>query len=271
MPSLQAMDEQRHHLAWTKRTMLIDFIIDAHSDFKFLPETLYLAINIVDRYISCCADPIYTRAYQVIACSALRIAAKYEEIVPIPPLNAFLDQCGCYYVDPFIQKECRILSAIGWNLGHPTAESRLRQFCCRLGVEDTKTQNVARFLMEITVFYREFFQYRPSAIAMAALTFARVLCGEPRSVYTETDECLEIIGYLHIRLSKAENLSETLVEKYSRKSYSNASTFVLQSSVMDGFFTRINFAISRSFPCSHPTTVRPTSEVAAPMILCSSA
>lgn len=273
MPSLQAMDEQGH-LDWYRRTKLLDFIIIAHSDFKFLPETLYLAINIFDRYISCCTGQMYISELRVIACAGLRIAGKYEEILPIPPLDYFLDQCSCSYAGPFIKTECRILSAIGWNLGHPTAESRLRQLCCRLGVEDIKTQNVARFLMEITLFYREFFQYRPSAIAMAALTLARILCGEQaRSVYTETDECLEIIGYLHIRLSKAHDLSQILLDKYSDESFSDASTFVLQSPMMDGFFTRIHFAVSRSIPCSHPTMVqgKPAIELATPMVMCSSA
>lgn len=269
MPSIEAMDKQSH-LSWRSRPRLVKFLIRTHSDFNFLPETLYLAINIVDRYFSCCPVHIYTSDHEVIGCSALRIAAKYEEILGIPSLPVFVSQCYDCDMRPFIRMECRILSAIGWKLGHPTAESRLRQFCYRLGVEDTKTQNVARFLMEITLYYREFIQYTPSAIAMAALTFARILCGDPQSVYTETDQCLEIIGYLHIRLSKSEYLCPTLIDKYSEERFSDAATFVLQSPAVDGFFRHTKFAAFHAFPCSHPTNmVGSTTDIAAPMIICS--
>jgi hypothetical protein len=34
------------------RAILVDWIISVHSKFKLLPETLYLTINLVDRYQS---------------------------------------------------------------------------------------------------------------------------------------------------------------------------------------------------------------------------
>ena len=34
------------------RAILVDWIISVHSKFKLLPETLYLTINIIDRYFS---------------------------------------------------------------------------------------------------------------------------------------------------------------------------------------------------------------------------
>jgi hypothetical protein len=32
------------------RRILVDWLIDVHTKFKLLPETLFLAINLVDRY-----------------------------------------------------------------------------------------------------------------------------------------------------------------------------------------------------------------------------
>ena len=34
------------------RAILVDWIISVHAKFKLLPETLYLTINIIDRYFS---------------------------------------------------------------------------------------------------------------------------------------------------------------------------------------------------------------------------
>lgn len=34
------------------RTILIDWLIDVHLKFKLVQETLYLTINLIDRYLS---------------------------------------------------------------------------------------------------------------------------------------------------------------------------------------------------------------------------
>jgi hypothetical protein len=34
------------------RAILIDWLISVHAQFKLLPETLYLTVNLIDRYLS---------------------------------------------------------------------------------------------------------------------------------------------------------------------------------------------------------------------------
>lgn len=75
--------------------------------------------------------------------------------------------------------EGHVLSTIGWLLGHPTAEAWLRVACCQAAdqpMEDTRTQHVARFIMEITLFHRAFVPIKPSDIAQACLLLARFIC-----------------------------------------------------------------------------------------------
>lgn len=111
--------------------------------------------------------------------------------------------------------------------------------CCGPCVEDSKVQHVARFLMEITLFYREFVKFPPSSIALGALTLARYLCGKGRRIFEETEECLEIVELLDERLAKHVNdLSETLIKKYSYAFYSKAATFVVQYYLENGRFQR---------------------------------
>ena len=64
----------------TIRSTLIDWIVLIHINFKLLPETLFLAVNIVDRYIS--KVQISKHKVQLIGACSLLIAAKYEEIFP---------------------------------------------------------------------------------------------------------------------------------------------------------------------------------------------
>lgn len=62
------------------RIILIDWLIEVHLKFKLLPETLFLTINFIDRYLQKNQTP--RDKLQLIAVSSLLIACKYEEIYP---------------------------------------------------------------------------------------------------------------------------------------------------------------------------------------------
>ncbi|KAK1223806.1 hypothetical protein PQX77_013330 [Marasmius sp. AFHP31] len=236
--STQSMDQQPE-IKWHMRPCLVDFLVEIHFTFRLRPETLYLTLNIIDRYVS--RRIVYIKHYQLVGCAALWIAAKFEDAKErVPTVQDLVQMChDAYEESAFIQMEGHILSTIQWTLGHPTAEAWLRLMCCGPFLEEPRVQHVARFLMEITLFYREFIKYAPSCIALAALTLARHLCGKPRRVWEETDECLEIVDLLDVRLAKRVNdLSETLVKKYSYAFYSKAATFVVQHYLQGGRFVR---------------------------------
>ncbi|KAH7915375.1 cyclin-like protein [Hygrophoropsis aurantiaca] len=238
MSSTQSMDQQPE-IRWHMRPCLVDFLVEIHFTFRLRPETLYLTLNIVDRYVA--RRIVYIKHYQLVGCAALWIAAKFEDAKErVPTVQELAQICReTYDESAFIQMEGHVLSTIQWTLGHPTAEAWLRLMCCDPFVEEEKIQHVARFLMEITLFYREFIKYAPSSIALGALTLARFLCGKGRRIFEETDECLEIVDYLDNRLAKHVNdLSEILVKKYSYAFYSKAATFVVQYYLQGGRFSR---------------------------------
>lgn len=60
------------------RSILIDWLIEVHRKFELMPETLYLAVNIVDRFLSLKTVP--RRELQLVGISSMLIACKYEEI-----------------------------------------------------------------------------------------------------------------------------------------------------------------------------------------------
>jgi hypothetical protein len=233
---MQSMDQQPE-IRWHMRPCLVDFLVEIHFTFRLRPETLYLTLNIIDRYVS--RRIVYIKHYQLVGCAALWIAAKFEDAKErVPTVQDLVQICReTYEESAFIQMEGHVLSTIQWTLGHPTAEAWLRLMCCGPCIEEPKVQHVARFLMEITLFYREFIKYPPSSIALGALTLARFLCCKPRRFWEETDECLEVVDHLDNRLAKHVNeLSETLVKKYSYAFYSKAATFVVQHYLQGGRF-----------------------------------
>ena len=62
------------------RQMLIGWLIEVHLKFKLLPETLYLTVNLIDRY--CQVKQVTKIEYQLLGISAMLVASKYEEIYP---------------------------------------------------------------------------------------------------------------------------------------------------------------------------------------------
>lgn len=62
------------------RAILVDWLIDVHSKFDLSLETLYLTINIIDRFLAIKTVP--RRELQLVGVSAMLMASKYEEIWP---------------------------------------------------------------------------------------------------------------------------------------------------------------------------------------------
>lgn len=63
------------------RAILVDWLIEVHIKFKLLPETLFLTVNIIDRFLTI-VKPIKRAKLQLVGVTALMIATKYEEIYP---------------------------------------------------------------------------------------------------------------------------------------------------------------------------------------------
>jgi len=70
--------KNQQHINENMRSMLINWLIEVHLKFKLVSETLYLAVNILDRYL---AKAQVTRPeLQLVGITALWISSKYEEI-----------------------------------------------------------------------------------------------------------------------------------------------------------------------------------------------
>lgn len=69
------------------RSILIDWLIEVHLKFKLLPETLFITVSIIDRYLE--KQKVSKSKLQLVGVTALFIAAKYEEIYP-PEIKDFV-------------------------------------------------------------------------------------------------------------------------------------------------------------------------------------
>jgi G2/mitotic-specific cyclin 1/2 len=71
--------EHQPDLEWKMRGILVDWLIEVHTRFRLLPETLFLAVNIIDRFLS--AEVVALDRLQLVGVTAMFIASKYEEVL----------------------------------------------------------------------------------------------------------------------------------------------------------------------------------------------
>lgn len=62
------------------RSILIDWLVEVHLKFKLVPESLYLTVNLIDRFLG--LEKVHRSRLQLVGVTAMLIACKYEEIYP---------------------------------------------------------------------------------------------------------------------------------------------------------------------------------------------
>lgn len=186
-----AMIELQPEIQWFMRPFLLDFLIELHSSFKLQPQTLFLCLNIIDRY--CAKRIVFKRHYQLVGCTALWIAGKYEDKKSrVPTLRELSIMCrNAYDEEMFIQMEMHILATLEWSLSHANLEECLQlaiSSCditthgtpCKYNNIDDKSNTmnntskvsavtaVGRFLCELSLYDKFFLSLPPSLIAVTA-------------------------------------------------------------------------------------------------------
>ncbi|XP_075475447.1 G2/mitotic-specific cyclin-2-like [Primulina tabacum] len=152
------------------RAILIDWLIQVHYKFELSPETLYLTINILDRYLS--ATTASRRELQLVGMSAMLIASKYEEIWA-PEVNELVGMSDNTYSNKQVLiMEKRILGKLEWNLTVPTPYVFLVRFI-KASMTDSDVENMVYFLAELGMMNYSTLMYCPSVIAASAVYAAR--------------------------------------------------------------------------------------------------
>ncbi|KAK0731405.1 cyclin-like protein [Lasiosphaeris hirsuta] len=219
LPDANLIDMQRE-IQWFMRPYLVDFLIEAHAAFSLLPETLFLTVNLLDRY--CSKRVVYKQHYQLVGCAALLIAAKYgDKKDRVPQINELNNMCcGLYDAGMFTQMEMHVLNTLDWNIGHPTVDF-FTQLIVAEERDSREVEHMAAYICEIALYHRDFVSTKPSIMARASLALARAILLKPEVNdgewdHTENVTLLTLSQHLH-------QPSVTLSRKYSNPYYSKVS------------------------------------------------
>lgn len=157
------------------RHTLINWMLTIHRKFRLVAETLFLATNIVDRYLST-TKHVKLEDVQLIASTALFIAAKYEEVIT-PAVSNFAYVANST-AESVRAMEKKVLVGIEFDLGTPSPLNYLRRIS-RADDYQMNTRTIAKFLLEISLFEPKLMVYRPSDVAAAAMYTSRQILRKP--------------------------------------------------------------------------------------------
>ena len=151
------------------RAILIDWLIDVHLKYRLLPQTMYIAVNLIDRYLS--KAETNRAKLQLVGVTAMFIACKYEEIYP-PELKDFVYITdGAYVKSDVLKMESKMLSKLNFDVTFPTQWTLFETYKRKLDLDD-KTFKLAWFLMELCLIDYKILKFKMSQIAASAILIA---------------------------------------------------------------------------------------------------
>jgi G2/mitotic-specific cyclin 1/2 len=171
MPNPDYMDHQ-DDLEWKMRGILIDWLIEVHTRFRLLPETLFLAVNIIDRFLSQKVVPL--DKLQLVGVTAMFIASKYEEVLS-PHIGNFVHVADDgFTVEEVLSAERYTLQTLKYDLSYPNPMNFLRRIS-KADNYDIQTRTIGKYLLEISLVDHRFMRYPQSHVAATAMYVARLI------------------------------------------------------------------------------------------------
>lgn len=158
------------HVNDKMRTILIDWLIEVHLKFKMVPETLYLTVNIIDRFLV--LKQVRRSKLQLLGVAALLVASKYEEIYPPEIRDLVYITDRAYNKHEILEMETQILTTLKYNVTVPTVHSFLCRYLKAAHADRTMVQ-LSCYLAERSLQEFKMVRFLPSVIAAASVLVAR--------------------------------------------------------------------------------------------------
>ncbi|KAI0450115.1 cyclin-like protein [Xylaria acuta] len=225
IPNPQYMNHQ-DDIGWRTRGILIDWLIEVHTRFHLLPETLFLCINIIDRFLS--KKVVQLDRLQLVGITAMFIASKYEEVLSPHVANFKHVADDGFTEEEILSAERFILGVLNYDLSYPNPMNFLRRIS-KADNYDIQTRTIAKYLMEISLLDHRFMKYRPSHVAAAAIYLARLIFDrgewDPTIAYYAgySEEEIEPVFELMVDYLARPVIHEAFYKKYASKKFLKAS------------------------------------------------
>ncbi|KAG2374356.1 hypothetical protein C9374_010926 [Naegleria lovaniensis] len=223
------------------RFTVVNWMIEMHQKFQLNNATLFLAVNLLDRFLSLQDVPL--KSLQLLAATCMFVAAKYEELQY--PVSAEIVEISSHVFskDELLKMERILLKELDFNITVATVYPFLKRYskCARC---DFNQLALAYYLAELSLLEEASLYYLPSQIASACIYIAGRLCQKKNSWddvlhyytgYTEQDiePCASVIVKIARKYS-SNDIKTCTRTKYSQEEKAKVAWIVMS------YFNRSN-------------------------------
>ncbi|XP_059294909.1 G2/mitotic-specific cyclin-2-like isoform X2 [Lycium ferocissimum] len=162
--------EQQLDITGRIRAILVDWLIEVHHKFELKEETLFLTVNLIDRFLE--KQTVEKKKLQLVGLVAMLLASKYEEIsVPVVD-DLLIISANTYTRKDVLEMESLMLNKLKFNISVPTPYVFMRRFL-KAAQADKKLEVLSFLLIELCLVEYEMLKHPPSFMAAAAIYTAQ--------------------------------------------------------------------------------------------------
>ncbi|XP_068647358.1 cyclin-A2-1-like [Aristolochia californica] len=230
-PCSNFMEVLQRDITQSMRAILIDWLVEVSEEYKLAPDTLYLTVCLIDRFLS--KNCIERQKLQLLGITCMLIASKYEEIcAPRVEEFCFITDNTCTK-DEVLKMERHMLNLMGFYLSTPTIKTFLRRFLraaqASYDVPSPELEFLANYLSELTLIEYGFLKFLPSIIAASAVFLARWTLDqsdhpwnstlEHYTDYRSADLKSTVLDMQDLQLNSKSCLLNAIREKYRQEKF----------------------------------------------------
>ncbi|XP_011014858.1 PREDICTED: putative cyclin-B3-1 isoform X2 [Populus euphratica] len=222
------------------RGIVINWLVEVHFKFELMPETLYLMVTLLDRYLSQAqikknelqlVGLTTLFQLQLVGLTALFLASKYEDFWHPRIKDLISISAESYSRDQMLLMEKLLLKKLKFRLNEPTPYVFMLRFL-KAAQSDMKLEHLAFYLIELCLVEYKALKFKPSVLCASAIYVARatlqiapawtpLLARHAHYQVSQIRDCAEMI----LRFQKAARTSQLRVtyEKYMRPDLSGVA------------------------------------------------
>ncbi|TQE10580.1 hypothetical protein C1H46_003818 [Malus baccata] len=225
----------------------LDFSPKVSEEYKLVPDTLYLTVNLIDRFLS--QNYVEKQRLQLLGVTCMLIASKYEEICA-PRVEEFcIITDNTYSREEVLKMESQVLNFMHFQLSVPTIKTFLRRFVhaaqASYKVPCVELELLANYLAELALVEYGFLKFLPSLIAASAVFLAKWTLNQSDHPWNPTLEHYTsyktsqlkttVVALEDLQLNTTGCLLNSIREKYKHQKFKSVATLTSKQRVVHSF------------------------------------
>ncbi|XP_026397070.1 G2/mitotic-specific cyclin-2-like [Papaver somniferum] len=159
---------QQSNINEKMRVILVDWLIEVHDKFELMDETLFLMVNIIDRFLA--HQTVERKKLQLVGITAMLLACKYEE-VSVPVVDDLILISDKAYTRKQVLDMVNVsllINKLQFNMSAPTSYVFMKRFL-KTAQSDKKLELLSFFLIELSLVDHDMLRLPPSLLVVASI------------------------------------------------------------------------------------------------------